>query len=109
MLGLVAGRVGPGAPAGGACGGGGGGGRGETLEKAKPLEAYLEEKLDVDVEIYIPLSQSGVIEAIRFGQADVAFMGAWPAQLAGELGGGELALAGGRAGVHQQKTGGAPS
>ena len=67
----------------------------EMLEKSKPLVAYLEERLgdDVKVEIYIPLSQSGVIEALRFGQADVAFMGAWPAQLAVELGGAELALA----------------
>lgn len=91
-----------------ACGGGGGGDRqklvvaiqpaqaaSEMLEKSKPLEKYLEERLGgkVDVEIYIPLSQSGVIEAIRFGQADVAFMGAWPAQLAVELGGGDLVLA----------------
>lgn len=66
----------------------------EMLEKAKPLEAYLEQRLgDVDVEIYVPLSQSGVVEALRFGQAHVAFMGAWPAQLAVELAGGDLALA----------------
>ncbi|HXH21255.1 MAG TPA: phosphate/phosphite/phosphonate ABC transporter substrate-binding protein [Dehalococcoidia bacterium] len=66
----------------------------EMLEKAKPLERYLEERLQgVDVEIYVPLSQSGVIEALRFGQADIAFMGAWPAQLAVERAGAELALA----------------
>ncbi|MBI2305416.1 MAG: phosphate/phosphite/phosphonate ABC transporter substrate-binding protein [Chloroflexi bacterium] len=67
----------------------------EMLEKAKPLEKFLEDKLGpgVDVEVYVPLSQAGVIEALRFGQAHVAFMGAWPAQLAVELGGAELALA----------------
>lgn len=66
----------------------------EILERARPLERYLEQRLgNVDVEIYVPLSQSGAIEAIRFGQADVAFLGAWPAQLAVELGGGELVLA----------------
>lgn len=66
----------------------------EMLEKAKPLEQYLEAKLgDVDVEIYVPLSQAGVIEALRFGQAHVAFMGAWPAYLAVEKAGAELALA----------------
>lgn len=66
----------------------------EMLEKAKPIEQYLETKLgDVDVEIYVPLSQAGVIEALRFGQAQVAFMGAWPAYLAVEKAGAELALA----------------
>jgi ABC-type phosphate/phosphonate transport system substrate-binding protein len=58
----------------------------EMLEKAKPLERYLEDQLEgTDVEVYVPLSQAGVIEAVRFGQADVAFMGAWPAQLAVQL------------------------
>ena len=67
----------------------------EMLEKAKPLERFLEEKLGgrVDVEVYVPLSQGGVIEALRFGQAQVAFMGAWPANLAVEIAGAELALA----------------
>jgi len=67
----------------------------EMLEKAKPLEQFLEQKLGdaVDVEIYVPLSQAGVIEALRFGQAHVAFMGAWPAQLAVDLAGADLALA----------------
>lgn len=66
----------------------------EMLEKAKPVEQFLEQKLgDVDVEIYVPMSQAGVIEALRFGQAHVAFMGAWPAHLAVDLAGAELALA----------------
>ncbi|MBI3941806.1 MAG: phosphate/phosphite/phosphonate ABC transporter substrate-binding protein [Chloroflexi bacterium] len=67
----------------------------EMLEKAKPLEQYLEQKLgnDIDVEIYVPLSQAGVIEALRFGQAQVAFMSAWPSYLAVEKAGAELALA----------------
>ena len=65
----------------------------EMLEKAQPLKRYLSDKLGMEVEIYIPLSQAGVIEALRFGQADVAFIGAWPAQLAVELADGELVLA----------------
>jgi len=66
----------------------------EMLDKARPLEAWLEQALpDTDVQIYVPLSQAGVIEALRFGQAHVAFMGAWPAYLASQLGGAELALA----------------
>ncbi len=66
----------------------------DMLEKAKPLEQFLEQKLgDVDVEIYVPMSQAGVIEALRFGQAQVAFMSAWPAYLATDLAGAELVLA----------------
>lgn len=66
----------------------------EMIEKAKPLEQYLETRLaNVDVVIYVPLSQAGVIEALRFGQADVALLGAWPAYLASEKAGAELALA----------------
>ncbi len=66
----------------------------EMIERAKPLEQYLETKLgNVDVEIYVPLSQAGVIEALRYGHAQVAFMGAWPAYLATEKAGAELALA----------------
>jgi phosphonate transport system substrate-binding protein len=66
----------------------------EMMETVKPLERFLEERLPgVDVEIYIPLSQAGVIEALRFGQAHVAFMGPWAAHLAVEMAGAELALA----------------
>lgn len=66
----------------------------DMIEKARPLEAWLEDALPgTNVEIYVPLSQAGVIEALRFGQAHVAFMGAWPAHLAERLGGAELVLA----------------
>jgi phosphonate transport system substrate-binding protein len=76
----------------------------EMLEKAKPLEQYLEEHVSgVDVEVYVPLSQAGVIEAIRFGQADVAFMGAWPALLAVTKADAELVLAEVREVVHNDR------
>jgi len=66
----------------------------EVLEKAKPLERFLEERLgNVDVEVYTPTSYAGVVEALRFGQADVAFLSAWPAALAVQLAGADLALA----------------
>lgn len=66
----------------------------EMMEKVKPLEQYLEGRLgDVNVEIYIPLSQAGVIEALRFGHAHVAFMGPWAAQLAVEMAGATVELA----------------
>lgn len=70
----------------------------EILEKAKPLKASLERDLGkrgipADVKIYVPLSQAGIVEALRFGHADVALMGSWPAFLATELEAGDLVLA----------------
>jgi phosphonate transport system substrate-binding protein len=67
----------------------------EILEKAKPLEAALEQKLggEVDVEIYAPMSYAAVIEALRFGHANAALMGAWPARLAVRLAEADLPLA----------------
>lgn len=67
----------------------------EVLEKARPLEQYLEQRLgpDVDVEIYVPLSQAGVVEALRFGQAHVAFMGPFAGLLAVERAGAQVVLA----------------
>lgn len=76
----------------------------EMLEKAKPLEHFLEQRLpDVDVEVYVPLSQAGVIEAVRFGQADVAFMGAWPALLAVKRADASLVLAEVREVLHDDR------
>lgn len=60
--------------------------------QSKELEAFLEERLGRDVELFFPLSYAGVIEALRFGHADAAFMGAWPAVLAGQKAGTEVIL-----------------
>ena len=67
----------------------------EILTKAKPLKSFLEQGLGgkVNVEIYVPSSYAAVVESLRFGHAHVAFMSAWPAQLAVQLGGAEVALA----------------
>jgi phosphonate transport system substrate-binding protein len=54
----------------------------ELTAQAGELEAFLEERIDADVEIRFPTSYGGVIESLRFGHADAAFMGAWPAALA---------------------------
>lgn len=56
-------------------------------DKATELEAFLEASMkakgvDADVVIYVPLSNAGVVEALRFGHADAAMMSAWPASLA---------------------------
>ncbi len=65
------------------------------LNKAKPLQQFLEKGLGgkTKVEIYVPTSYAAVVESLRFGHAHVAFMSAWPAQLAVRLGGAEVALA----------------
>ena len=67
----------------------------EMLTKAKPLQAFLEKSLGgrTKVEVYVPTSYAAVVESLRFGHAKVAFMSAWPAQLAVRLGGAEVALA----------------
>jgi phosphonate transport system substrate-binding protein len=67
----------------------------EMLSKAKPLQSFLEKSLGgrTKVEIYVPTSYAAVVESLRFGHAQVAFMSAWPAQLAVRLGGAEVALA----------------
>ena len=65
----------------------------EIAPRAKQLEEFLEARVGVDVEIYVPTSYAAVVEAIRFGNADVAFMSAWPSYLANRLAGAEVLLA----------------
>lgn len=67
----------------------------EMLTKSKALQKFIQENLGdrVKVEIYVPTSYAAVVESLRFGHAHVAFMSAWPAQLAVQLGGAEVALA----------------
>lgn len=67
--------------------------QGELSDQAAELEAFLEERTGADVEIRFPTSYGGVIESLRFGHADAAFMGAWPAALAVEKADAEVALA----------------
>src|SRR5262245_2509961 len=67
----------------------------EMLNKAKPLQNFLEKEMGgrTRVELYVPTSYAAVVESLRFGHAQVAFMSAWPAQLAVRLGGADVALA----------------
>src|SRR5262245_59706678 len=77
----------------------------EMLKKAKPLESFIRDGLGgkTDVQIYVPTSFAAVVESLRFGHAQVAFMSAWPAQLAVQLGGAEVALAEVREVLHGTK------
>ncbi|MBM3910988.1 MAG: phosphate/phosphite/phosphonate ABC transporter substrate-binding protein, partial [Thaumarchaeota archaeon] len=61
--------------------------------QAKDLEQFLEEKTGYDVQIYVPTSYAGTVEALRFGKADLAFMSAWPSYLAVQKAGATLELA----------------
>ncbi len=61
--------------------------------QAKELEAFLEKRLNKEVEIFFPTSYAGVIEALRFGHAHAAFMGSWPALMAKSRGQVEVVLA----------------
>lgn len=61
--------------------------------QANELEQYLEQETGYDIQIYVPTSYAGVVEALRFGKADIAFMSAWPAYLAVEKAGATLEIA----------------
>ena len=54
----------------------------ELSAQAGELEAFLEERTEADIELRFPTSFGGVIESLRFGHADAAFMSAWPSSLA---------------------------
>ncbi len=66
----------------------------EVVEKVRPIEQFLEARLKgVDVKVFVPTSYTGVVEALRFGQAHLAFMSAWPTILAVREAKAELVLA----------------
>lgn len=65
----------------------------EITPVARELERFLEAETGLDIEIYVPLTYAGVIEALRFGQAQVAMMSAWPAHIASRIADSELVLA----------------
>lgn len=61
--------------------------------QAAELEQFLEQRVGVGVEIKFPTSYAGVVESLRFGHAQAAFMSAWPAALAAREAKSEIALA----------------
>lgn len=60
---------------------------------AEALERFLADRLGRPVEIVFPTTFAGVIEALRFGHADAAFMSAWPLSLAHRRAGADIVLA----------------
>ena len=64
----------------------------ELTSKAEALEEFLEKKLGVDVEIVIPSDYETIIEGMRFGHIDGAFMDTGPAWIAHQRTGAEAVL-----------------
>ena len=60
---------------------------------AKGLEQFLAQRMNRPVEIIFPTTYAGVIEALRFGHAQAAFMSAWPLALAEKRANATVALA----------------
>lgn len=62
-------------------------------QQAKELEKFLEDNTGLEIEIFFSPSYAGVIEALRFGHADAAFMGSKPATMAYEKAEAKVVLA----------------
>jgi len=60
---------------------------------AQELRVFLEQRLNQPVQLVFPTTFAGVIEALRFGHAQAAFMSAWPAALAQKHARADVALA----------------
>lgn len=60
---------------------------------AKDIEQFLASRVGGSVDLVFPTSFAGVIESLRFGHAQAAFMSAWPASLAQKLASAEVVLA----------------
>jgi len=65
----------------------------ELTPKAKVLEKFLESELGIDVEIVVPTNYETIIEGMRFGHIDAAFMDTGPAWITHERTGAEAVLA----------------
>jgi phosphonate transport system substrate-binding protein len=61
--------------------------------KAKALEQFLESELGIDVKIVVPTNYETIIEGMRFGHIDAAFMDTGPAWITHERTGAEAVLA----------------
>lgn len=65
----------------------------ELTSRSQQLEQFLESEVGVDIEIYVPTTYAAVVEALRFGNADVAFMSAWPTYIATKMSNADIVLA----------------
>lgn len=65
----------------------------ELNPKAQALEEFLENKLGIDVEVVVPTNYETIIEGMRFGHIDAAFMDTGPAWITHQRTGAEAVLA----------------
>ena len=65
----------------------------ELTSKAIALEEFLENKLGIDVEVVVPTKYEAIIEGMRFGHIDAAFMDTGPAWITHQRTGAEAVLA----------------
>ena len=65
----------------------------ELTSKAQALEKFLENRLGVDVEIVVPTNYETIIEGMRFGHIDAAFMDTGPAWITHQRTGAEVIMA----------------
>ena len=65
----------------------------ELTPKAESLEKFLESELGIDVKIVVPTNYETIIEGMRFGHIDAAFMDTGPAWITHERTGAEAVLA----------------
>jgi len=65
----------------------------ELTPKAQALENFLENELGVDVEVVVPTNYETIIEGMRFGHIDAAFMDTGPAWITHQRTGAEAVLA----------------
>ncbi len=65
----------------------------ELTPKAQALEQFLESELGIDVEIVVPTNYETIIEGMRFGHIDAAFMDTGPAWITHQRTGAEAVLA----------------
>src|SRR3972149_817699 len=64
----------------------------EIMSRAKELENFLESRVNADIDVYVPMSYSAVVEALRFGHAQVGLMSAWPMAASAKLAGTDVVL-----------------
>ena len=65
----------------------------ELTPKAEELEKFLESQMGIDVELVIPTDYETIIEGMRFGHIDAAFMDTGPAWITHQRTGAEAVLA----------------
>ncbi len=64
----------------------------QLASQSTEIKSVLKKRLGMDVELLFPTNYAGVIEALHYGHAQVAFMGSWPALLAYEKAGAKVLL-----------------